>query len=381
VRIEAIIAGACAFLLLLAVSQVAAPQQGAPTWNVGDTWAMGARDIDLTPIFTAIIENMQQLMPGINYTTIGKMSFYMIYKVVEADAQQYKVSVTENAEMTMTINISGSFSGQQVSGSMDMTMIAKVHGTLYFTKDDIKLTRVDVTIENMNMTLSGSGAGASLGVENFSGLLDMSGNMSATFDPPSNLFDFPISVGDSWAINSTATLTGEITGKFNTPLIGEQSISIPLNAVMPISLSASCPGTKNFTLPDGSTTNAYEIVYSGTAIAGANPFIPASIIYYSPDSEFIVSQEVSFGDAMSSITVGTQNRYSSLTLGATSIENRQPLFAMNPMTEQEAISGASGVGASGLDMVVIAIVVTVVVVVVVAVTIALLIRWRSAIST
>jgi hypothetical protein len=370
---KTILAGACTFLLLMAVPPVAAPQQAeVPNWNIGDTWAMGARDIDLTPIFTAVIENMQQYLPSINYTMTGKMGFYMIYKVVEVDAQQYRVSVTENAEMTMTVDVSGSLGEQQVSASMDMTMIAKIHGTLYFTRDDLKLTQVDMTIENMNMTFSGNGTGADSVVQNLNGSFDISGNMSATFDPPLNLFDFPISVGDSWTINSTATVTGELTGKMNMSVTGEHSQEIPLDAVMPISVSASCPSMKNFTLPDGSTTSAYKIVYSGTAIAGANPFIPANIVYYSPDSGFIISQEVSFGGAIGSMTAGTQDRYSSFTLGATGIESREPLFAMNPMTEQEAMSGASELGAGGVDIVLISVIVPIVVVVIV--TVVLLVR-------
>jgi hypothetical protein len=366
---------------LLAVSQAVVPQQvEVPTWNVGDTWAVGAEDVDMTPIFTAITENMQQLMPGISYTMTGKLDFiYLVYKVVGEDVQEYTVSVTENIKMTATIDMSGSVGEQQMSGSMNMVIILKTYGTLYFKKDDLALTRADTTIENMHMTLTGSGFSmGGLGIENINGSADMWGNASTTFEPPLDLFDFPISVGDNWTINSTVAMTGEATEIFSMPPMGEQSMDIPLNVVAPISVSASCPSTKDFTLPDGSTTTAYKIVCTGTGTMGANMFSPGSVVYYSPDSGFIIAEELSFGDAMGSMSIGTRSPYSPFMPDASSIENTGALFALNPMTEQEVVLGASGARTGGTDMTVIAVFVAVVVVVIA--TVVVLIR-RSKIFT
>ncbi len=340
---------------------------------------MGAKDIDLAPIFAALVENMQQY--GINYSMAGKLSFYLIYKVTGADAQQYTVATTEGAEMTMTISMSGSYGGQQVSGSGDATMVVKIDGTSYFTKDNLALKRLDATID-MDMTFTASGTGmGTIGATSYSGTMDVSGSLSITYDPPLNLFDFPISAGDSWSINSTATMTGNLTGKISMPGYGDYSLDTPLTTTIPISISASCTGTQNYTLPDGSTTTAYKIVYSGTSLGGSNPFIPAATIYYSPDQGFIVAQELSFDDALGGMTVGTQEDYKGYTFGASDVKSGQALFTMAPMTEAEARSAIGGLGKAeaGADLVLIGAIVAVLVIVIVLIVVAvLLVRRRRA---
>lgn len=377
VSVKHALAGVCAFLLMLVVSQTAVSQAEAPTWNVGDTWGMGARDIDLTPIFAALIENMGGYMQGIDYTVTGNLSYYLIYEVVAEDAQQYTMSTTEGAEMIMTMSMNGSYGGQQISASGNATMTVKMDGTIYYTKDTLAVTQVDATI-NMDVTLSVTGAGLDgLGTQTVSRSLKLSGNLSAVFDPPLNLFDFPISVGDSWTINSTATVTGNLSGTMSMPGFGEQSLDTPMDATLPISISATCPGTQNFTLPDGSVTAAYKIVLSGTGMGGANPLMPASVIYYSPEQRFIIAQDLSFEDAINGMTAGKKEDYSSLTFGVAELESGQTLFTMNPMTKEEATNAMAGLGAGGIDLVLLGVILAVIIaIVVIAIVTVVLVRRR-----
>lgn len=343
-NVRQISTGVCAFLLVLGVSQTTASQAEVPTWNVGDTWSMGVDDIDLTPVFTTLMENIQ----GIDYTITGNLGYYIVYEIVAEDIQQYTMSVLEGAEMTMSL--SGSYGGQQMFASGNATMVVKMDGTIYYTKDALAITQVDVTI-NMDVEFSGTGGDLSgLGAQTVSGSLKLSGNFSATFNPPLDIFDFPISIGDNWTINSTATITGSLSGTLSMSGLGEQSLSTPLDTTLPISILATCPNTQNITLPDGSVSTAYKIVLSGTGIGGANPLIPASVIYYSPEQRFIVAQELSFKDAMNAMTAGNQETYSTYTLGVASVENDQTLFTMNPMTKDEVTSAMVGLGAEGIDL-------------------------------
>jgi hypothetical protein len=354
------------------------PQAEAPVWQVGDNWAMGTGNIDLGSMLNAIMENAKSKIPGaqdITYSASGSMAFYVIYRVENVSTEQYTVSLTENGHIDMSFDMSGTYQGQQGSIHIKMTMAMNVHGFLYFTKDDLKLARIEMTIENMNMVLTGE-----MEAGDYSQPLDMSfeasGDIDMTCDPPLNMFDFPISVGDNWNINSTATMSGSMTIKIVAPNENEQQQNVPLTGAVPISISASCPNRKNITLPGGSTTNAYKIVYSSASMGGANPFFGASVLYYSPDTGFIVSSEVSLGNALSGISseMGGQPLSGLPGLDLESIMNQK--LTMNPMTEEEAISGASGQG--GDSTVLLVAVVVPVIVVVVVVTVFL---FKRAIST
>jgi hypothetical protein len=339
---------------------------------------MGTGNIDLSPMLNAIMENVKSQIPGaqdITYSASGSMAFYVIYRVENVSTEQYTVSLTENGHIDMSFDMSATYQGQQGSIHAEMTMTMNVHGFLYFTKDDLKLAKIEMTIENMSMVLTGeikAGDNSQLLDSSF----EASGDLSMTFDPPLNMFDFPISVGDNWNISSTATMSGSLATKIVTPEQGEQHRNVPLSGTAPISISASCPNRKNITLPRGSTTNSYKIVYSSASMGSANPFFGASALYYSPDTGFIVSSEISLGDALSGVSSGIGGQPLSglpgLDLG--SIMNEK--LTMNPMTEEEAISGASGQG--GDSTVLLVAVVVPVIIVVVVVTVFL---FKRAIST
>ncbi|MEW6221833.1 MAG: hypothetical protein AB1476_00720 [Candidatus Hadarchaeota archaeon] len=350
---KAILSLACAAFLMTAAAQVVAPQAGVPTWSVGDSWAMGAADIDLTSIMDALVENMQQYLSGMTLNMTGEMSFYEMFEVTGQDSQFYNLAANQGVEMTSDVTISGAYSGQQMAATVHLVMTLKMNGMMYFTKDDMRLSKYDGTMD-LNMTMSGNAG--TLG--NLNMTMDVSGNISVTFSPALDLFDFPISVGDNWAINSTATITGAISGKVSMPGFGEIPINQNLDSTVNLSISASCPNTSNIALADGSSTTAYKIVYTGADFSGSNIFLPAGVMYYSPDKRFVVSQELSFTDAMGGLSKASTGS-SGYTYGLSSAQSDQTLFTASPMSREAATSAISGLGTSGtsiLPLVIVAVV-------------------------
>ncbi|HDI12713.1 MAG TPA: hypothetical protein ENF64_01195 [Hadesarchaea archaeon] len=360
------IIGVFAFLLLIGTASGAGSQAEVPTWNVGDSWSMGAEDIDLTPILTALMENLAQSMPGTNYDASGHMSCYIVHEVVGEDEQCYIMEVNEGVGINTALSFSSGYGGQSGSGSAEIFMSITINGTTYHAKNNLAVTQMEGTIDmKMDISFSGSGFNTTeLGSLSGSASLDLSGDFQVTYDPPLDMFDFPITVGESWLINSTATVTGNVSGTINIPGFGTQSINEPLDTTVSISLTATCLETQNFTLPDGSVTTAYKIVLSGTGMEDTIPFMPASVIYYSPDSGYIVAEELSLGDVMSTMTTGNQDELSMFSLGAAEVGEDQALFTMNPMTKDEAMSGIAGLGSRGTDWLTLGIIVAVILVVI-----------------
>ena len=92
--------------------------------------------------------------------------------------------------------------------------------------------------------------------------------------------------------------------------------------------------------------------------------MPSSVIYYSPDSGYIVAEELSLGDAMSAMMTGDQDELSMFSLGVAEVGEDQALFTMNPMTKDEAMNGIAGLGSRGTDWFTLGIIVAVILVVI-----------------
>lgn len=359
---KAILSGGCAIFLLVAFSQIAVPQAEAPTWNVGESWGLGAKDVDLTAALSQLMENMESMMPGTSFQIpTARMSFYTLQEVVGQDSQYYNVSVNEGDELTMDMTFNSSYQGQSVSGSMHIDMVMKMNGTIYYSKDSLSPARFNGTM-SMQMTFSGSGSGMGTSATNVNGSMDVSGNVDVTYNPSVNLFDFPISVGDNWTVNSTATMTGSLSGKMSVAGL-ENNVQVPMNSTTDVSMSASCQGTKTITLPDGTSTTAYKIVYSGTKIGDLN-LLPARTVYYSPDKHHIVSEEFSFTDAMSGLSKAIPSQGASYTLGLSGLQSDQILFTAEPMSKEAVTAAISGLGTGGGSNTLLIVVAAVVVVIV-----------------
>lgn len=355
---KVILAGICACILFLTTVQMGmAPQEAElPTWNVGLTWAMGKPDFDLSFTYTSM---------GMTLDATGSGSYYVIYKVGAIEGQEYRVDVTGGLEMIMDIDISGSVGGEPVSGSMHMTMAAKVDGTIYYTRDELAVVRANETLD-LDIGFSGSITAAGQ-TQSFSGSMDVSGNIGITFDPPLDIFDFPITVGESWTAESVATVTGSMSGTMRMDSV-EQSISQPLAETVNVSLSISCPGTVDIPL----ASTCYKIVVSGTGMAQASPFMPANVLYYSPDRGFIVAAELPFGEALSGASFGSEENIPFVG----GIAGGEETITLSSVTEQEARDAIAEMGAKGIDIVLIGAIVAIVIVAIAAVLV--VVRQRRA---
>ncbi len=364
-RLRVLLTGICACILFLTTVQTGAAQQAElPTWDVGLTWAMGKPDIDLTFTYTTM---------GMTLDATGSGSYYVIYKVGAIEGQEYRVDVAGGLDMIMDIDISGVSAGEQVSGSLHMTMTAKVDGTIYYTRDELAVTRAEETFD-IGMEFSGSVTGGGQ-TGSVSGSMDASGNMSITFNPPLDIFDFPITVGESWTAESVATVTGSMSGSMSLTIVAdgeEQSSSEPisesLDQTVNVSLSVSCPSTVDIPL----ASTCYKIVVSGTGMAQASPFMPADVLYYSPDKGFIVGAELPFGEAMSGASLGSEEDIPFFG----GMMGGEEAIALSSVTEQEARDAIAGMGAKGIDPVLIGAIVAIVIVAIAAVLV-VVIRRRA----
>lgn len=342
VRIKATFACVCVGLLLLMTAQVGVSQQAEqPTWEVGDSWSLGKSDIDLSSTSSFM---------GITFDTTGDGSYYVVYEVVKAGGEEYTVDLTGGMKIDMDVELGG-------LGSMDMSMVGKVDGTLYYTKDNLALDRADETID-LDMKFSGN-ITAMGKAKSFSGSMNATSNMNITYDPPIDIFDFPIKVGENWTAESTATVKGSISGTMK--MKGkENSISKSFKNTVDISLEFNCPGTEDIPL----ASTCYKIVWSGTGMSQASPFMPAATLYYSPDRGFIVKSETNLGKAMSNATLGLEKNVSYL--GGTT--RGEQTITLNPVTEQEAKNEIAGMSLEegGISMTLIGAIIAVVVIVLIA---------------
>ncbi len=348
--VKGILAGICAGLLLLAMAQVGISEANVPTWQVGDTWAMGASNIDLAPLIQYIEQEIETMGGSADLT--GTLSVYEIFKVVEVQATQYKVEISMGLEMNISGTMSVTQAGQTQSGSLNLTFTAKADGYAYFTKDTLALAKEELS-GDMDLTMSMQADGQTVDIT-----MDVSSETTITFDPPLDIFNFPITVDNSWTAESTATVTGTISGTVSMTGLGEQSISQPLDTTTSVSIPFQCPSTADVTLEDGSVSTCYKITQSGASVGGVTPTCLGGTAYYSPDKGFIVKQDLMGLPG----AAGQTGEMSLAGVGSTA-----SLGSINPVTVQEAESAIAGMGVGGIDIVLLAIIIGVVVAVVVTI--------------
>jgi hypothetical protein len=301
---------------------------------------MGIEDYDLTPFIAAMSQTIQELMPGVSCSGSGTMDLYLLYKITDETTTQYVLFAEEGINVIMDLTYSGSYQGQEFSTSMCMVIAGTVEGTLNVNKSDLSIASGSFALD-IDMTMSGSTGW--LGA--YAGTIKVSGSANMSFNPALDLFDFPISVGENWNVQSTMTMAGTMTLTMNLPLIGEQTMNIPLISTTQISLIATCPGTARIQTAEGETTDVYKIVYSGTT---GNPFFPGGILYYSPEERFIVGQEANFSSALTGAMGGIKEQYSAYTVGLFETDD-QTLFMMAPMMEEEVIDAIASIGQAEIN--------------------------------
>jgi hypothetical protein len=173
--------------------------------------------------------------------------------------------------------------------------------------------------------------------------MDMTTSYTVSYNPPLDLFDFPLSVGDSWTVNTSVNIEGTSTGSVSGLFGGTQPISETLSETVDLSISASCPGTKTVQLPDGTSTTAYRVSLSydwGEFAEGfpTVPFLAGQEIYYSPDTGYIVGGKVSLADILGGLETAGTSVPGVSGLGAADT------FEFSAMSEQEILKAVAEMG-------------------------------------
>jgi hypothetical protein len=325
---------------------------------------MGEEDFSFTLDFTAA---------GFTYSGSGTMDYYVLYEVARETGTQYTLSVKNAIGMTMDLSMSGSYRGVDVSGTMDIVMSGTANGNLYINKDDLSITGGDLTFD-FDIDATGN-FGGMMGA--FTMTMNLSGEATFTFDPPLDLFDFPISTGDNWSIQSTMTMTGSATGEISAPQFGTEpmTITVPLDMTESIYVNAECPTTVSIQTAAGVATTAYKITFSEST---GVPFLTGTTFYYSEDEGFIISEETDFGKLMSSAMGGAGEEASGYAMGLLDMGGVGTL-STSPMTKSEVMSAidliakgewAPEIGKVGALIILVAVVIAVVMAVVVILVVA-----------
>jgi|GEM_PF-5326122 len=350
-------------------------QANVPQWTEGKTWAMGGK-MDLGQQFNPILDALKQEAHagGVSFDADidGETGLYEVYKVTDVSATEYNL----HAHIGAGLHVSGSYSA---SGDMDGEKIS-ISGKGYFDwsldiQGDAKVEKESLAIKEINVKATMEVKAHYKGtypeekydpntyegkVETKSLDVSIDGSITVeykiTYDPPLDVFDFPIEVGETWYVDSTATMSGKVSGSLDIKglppemekeLENEFNITLPYSGettlpttTVPVSFSLQCTGTDTVKLPDGRTVEVYVIIpyydtydYYDDYYYGYSTFAvgsePAELLY-SPDEGFIVSQR--FNMPLSPAPTGG-------TTGGTTSGTGTTTFALEPMTETQAEEG------------------------------------------
>jgi hypothetical protein len=194
-----------------------------PTWYEEDKWIYTADPVVFSGdfgSFTGQIEDLQNTVIGIK-TLLHHGMYYEVY------------------ELKITGNITGVFSYNSLYGDLE----GIVNGTTYLRVSDLAELKTEIysygTIEIIVVTL------------------DYEATFFSNFDPPLELYDFPLNVDESWTISCISNSSGSfyLEGFINETFSGNQGIHETL----------TCSQLENITVPAG-TYECYQINRSENSV-------------------------------------------------------------------------------------------------------------------
>lgn len=286
------------FMAGLFAAPVNAITASAPQWQVGDTWAMG-KEVDLGADLTDNITELNAMLTGSNITiddldidsTVG---VYVVFNVVSETATTYtltakmavKFATQANVKITANLPVAGTY-GEDEMALMPYSTVAKenkiisldltekfgivVSATAIVDKASYALNSVDWSLRTaMLMDLNAknipqidtneTSAEQTISYKNYDIGVDLvaKANVSMTFTPALDIFQFPFSEGDYWDTNSSmVTVNGDVSGFFNAKgLTAEQEEQIFSDELKNATGSSAFPiEFDHLTSPDGEITD------------------------------------------------------------------------------------------------------------------------------
>ncbi|HEY3419080.1 MAG TPA: hypothetical protein VGK23_00820 [Methanomassiliicoccales archaeon] len=351
-------------LLIVSSAAVMAQDQSAPipTWTKCQTWAIrGESDLscvakdNLCTIQKALTDLGQNITIK-NLDVKGQACSYIVFKVTDVTEDSYVLGYNAAIHMWAYVNVkmSGDFpvSGvygldnmksvsSSVCGTANLCLTVTSCGTVTIEKSTMAIKRIvsNTTVDqslslkvdctpSMGAVLNALNVQVTYNALNVSESLHLKLSDTIDFSPALPLLEFPMCVGNDWAVNSTMTVSGKISGVFKETGLPNSILSkIDENAAAfngtlylqdlpslgcipfdngsfgPISVdlntSMACVGVSN---ADQSCYNkgntVFDVVESRTG----------THIYYSPDTEFItgMSLKPQFGlESLMSLPTGS----------------------------------------------------------------------------
>jgi hypothetical protein len=246
ITVVAIVATLMFCALFASTANAVVPAANAPTWSVGDSWAMG-KSMDLDTEFSEQLDHMEQMLQNMTgsatldeFNVQATAGAWLKVEVTSVTADEYivqgKLAMRFNAEANVAATGEMPAAGFKAWGDLnyptttmtisadaaiDMAFVSEV--TVVFEKSTMAIKSIGTT-NRASLIASINIANIPEMKTNFSGTtysyrsidasidFDMTLNVEASFAPSLNLIEFPLSVGDSWTISSLASVTGSMSG-------------------------------------------------------------------------------------------------------------------------------------------------------------------------
>lgn len=309
--------------LISFISPLSASQQAdVPEWELGQTWAMG-HEVDIGEMYESMLGHTDDMVEynehfeSVDMSVSGEMGFYQLYKITEVTEKEYTmlistgggVHLSSSFWITGMVEKEGTYDWDEnwedipkekktYGGDFDVHFTSAIDGEARFERDTLALKsveydssfsiKVDIQAENLpdydfdweENTREVKYTDMDVKID---GSLYLS--MDVGFEPALDIFNFPINVGEEWAVESLMTISGTYSGQidasglpdeymeemenegYSFPITfedleipgGELEDGIILETKVPISFDMKCVGTEEVELEDGSTTDVFLI--------------------------------------------------------------------------------------------------------------------------
>ncbi len=312
--------GLCVISLIAPLS--ASQSTDVPEWELGQTWSMGY-EMDIGEMYDSAFDYSDDMIgydesiASYDMSASGEMGFYQIFKITDVTEDEYVMSITAGGgihssysfQTTMMMEKEGTYDWDEdwenipkelktFGSDIETHITVAMDGEARFEKDTLALKSMEFEIsicmkydlETKNMpdydydweenTREVKYTDMEMKMD---GKIDIS--LDIGFEPPLDLFDFPIHVGKEWTVESTMTLSGAYSGYFDatglpeemTEEMEKEGYSFPIileeldipgaeledglipETKLPLSFDMKCTGTEDIELEDGKTSTVFLI--------------------------------------------------------------------------------------------------------------------------
>ncbi|MBC7107576.1 MAG: hypothetical protein H5T41_02105 [Methanomassiliicoccales archaeon] len=251
VPISILMALAC--VLSMSVPSVVSAQAEAPEWKEGDRWAIGS-NFDLAPNLQETQSELEEFLEKANVTLTrfdleGNGGSWILGEVTDVTDTEYEVTTKAGVKIAAELHITvegampsaGTYnvgnpliwlmSGmpgvpkqqKEISIDLDEDFAIFASGKLILEKETLAIRSIDwqmkssstIDFEAKNIpSLETQGSNITITYTDYDISLrfDLNVNINVAFEPYLDIYQFPFDVGDSWLVDSNATVSGTVSG-------------------------------------------------------------------------------------------------------------------------------------------------------------------------